>query len=107
MVNKGQVDILNSKEGKDPLYDRPLKIEVWYPAALPAKVNATTTYHEVMGTRGDSLRPLIPFMFKGRAVRDAVPSSKEGAFPLIVVSHGYVGSRYLMTYLTENLKIFW
>jgi predicted dienelactone hydrolase len=26
-----------------------------------------------------------------------------GAFPLVIVSHGYVGSRYLMTYLTENL----
>ena len=103
LLHKGQVDILNSKEGKDPLYDRPLRIEIWYPAALPANINATTTYHEVMGTRGDSLRPLTPFMFKGRAVRDAVPSNTDGAFPLVVVSHGYVGSRYLMTYLTENL----
>ncbi len=102
-VNKDQVDILNSKEGKDPLYDRPLTVEVWYPAALPQDLNVTTSYREVMGTRGDSLRPLIPFSFKGRAVRDAVPFSAAGAFPLIVVSHGYVGSRYLMTYLTENL----
>jgi len=27
----------------------------------------------------------------------------NGPFPLLVVSHGYVGSRFLMTYLTENL----
>jgi predicted dienelactone hydrolase len=103
LVHKNQVDILNSKEGKDPLYDRPLTIEVWYPAALPKDLNITTSYQEVMGTHGDSLRPLIPFSFKGRAIRDAVPFSTAGAFPLIIVSHGYVGSRYLMTYLTENL----
>lgn len=102
MVNKDQVDILNSKGGKDPLYDRPLTVEVWYPAELGSG-EASVTYAEVMGTRGDTLRPLIPFTFKGRALRDATPISNDGAFPLIVVSHGYVGSRYLMTYLTENL----
>lgn len=103
MINPDQVDILNSKGGQDPLYDRPLTVEVWYPATLPTNVKATVTYNEVMGTRGDSLRPLIPFTFKGRALRDAVPLQKEGGFPLVIVSHGYVGSRYLMTYLTENL----
>ncbi len=103
LVHPDQVDILNSKEGKDPVYDRPLTVEVWYPAEIPADTGAAVTYEEVMGTRGDSLRPLIPFHFKGRAFRDAAPMTSEGKFPLIVVSHGYVGSRYLMTYLTENL----
>lgn len=103
LVNKGQVDILNSKEGKDPLYDRPLTIEMWYPADIASNTEATVLYEEVMGIRGDSLRPLTPFTFKGRAMRDAKPVLKDGAFPLVVVSHGYVGSRYLMTYLTENL----
>lgn len=103
LIHKGQIDILNSKEGKDPLYDRPLTIEIWYPAVVHSQDEAKVTYEEVMGTRGDTLRPLIPFTFKGRAVRDAAPLSKEGAFPLILVSHGYVGSRYLMSYLTENL----
>ncbi len=104
-VNKDQVDILNSKDGKDVLYDRPLTVEVWYPAIAQADKEALVTYEEVMGTRGDTLRPLIPFTFKGRAVRNALPKMAEGAFvyPLVVVSHGYVGSRYLMTYLTENL----
>jgi len=101
LVNKNQVDILNSKEGKDPLYDRPITIEVWYPANVGDDAK-TVVYNEVMGTAGDTLRPLTPFTFKGRAYRDAQP--KIGTkFPLIVVSHGYVGSRYLMTYLTENL----
>lgn len=103
LLNPNQVDILNSKGGKDAMYDRPLTVEVWYPAEVSSGTDISVTYEEVMGTRGDSLRSLIPFTFKGRAVRDASPKASEGAFPLVVVSHGYVGSRYLMTYLTENL----
>ena len=103
LVNKDQVDILNSKAGKDPLYDRPLTVEIWYPANVAANAQASVVYEEVMGTRGDSLRPLVPFTFKGRAIRDAKPKTSVGKFPLVIVSHGYVGSRYLMTYLTENL----
>ena len=102
LVHKNQVDILNSKEGKDPLYDRPITIEIWYPASVSEDAK-TVVYDEVMGTAGDTLRPLTPFTFKGRAYRDATPMTGKGKFPLIVVSHGYVGSRYLMTYLTENL----
>ncbi|MFV1448471.1 dienelactone hydrolase [Maribacter sp. HS] len=101
LVNPNQVDILNSKEGNDPTYDRPITIEVWYPANVGDDAK-TVVYDEVMGTRGDSLRPLTPFSFKGRAYRDATPKTGN-KFPLVVVSHGYVGSRYLMTYLTENL----
>ena len=103
LVHKNQVDVLNSKKGIDPLYDRPLTVEVWYPAALPADTDASVIYNEVMGSSNDSLRPLIPFTFEGRAVRDADPLVSEGAFPLVVVSHGYVGTRYIMSYLTENL----
>jgi len=102
LVNKNQVDILNSKEGKDPLYDRPLTVEVWYPALVHNNTKRSVEYEEVMGTRGDSLRPVVPFTFRGRAVRKAEPE-QSAKFPLVIVSHGYVGSRYLMTYLTENL----
>ncbi len=103
LVNPAQVDILNSKGGKDGMYDRPLTVEVWYPAEVSSGTEVSVAYEDLMGTHGDSLRPLIPFTFKGRAVRDAAPKISKGVFPLIVVSHGYVGSRYLMTYLTENL----
>ncbi|SHI53956.1 alpha/beta hydrolase family protein [Pseudozobellia thermophila] len=103
LVNPDQIDILNSKNGKEARYDRPLTIEIWYPASIAPSTPASVTYHEVMGTRGDSLRPLLPFEFKGRALRDAEPVKAAQPFPLVVVSHGYVGSRYLMTYLTENL----
>lgn len=102
-VNKNQVDVLKSKGGVDPTYDRPLKVEVWYPANVAADVKEMVTYDQVMGSSNDPKRPLIPFTFLGRAVRDAAPKTTDGAFPLIVVSHGYLGSRLLLTYLTENL----
>ncbi|MCP9767054.1 dienelactone hydrolase [Lacihabitans sp. LS3-19] len=102
-INKNQIDILNSKKDNEVLYDRKLKVEVWYPANIPAGQIEMISYDEVMGSSNDPKRPLIPFQFKGRALRDASPISKDGKFPLIIVSHGYLGSRFLLTYLTENL----
>jgi len=103
LVNKNQVDILNFQAGQDIRYDRPLKVEVWYPAKLKKSEKELVTYDEVLGMSNDPKRPLVPFTFQGRASRDATPVAGEEAFPLIIVSHGYVGSRYIMTYLTENL----
>jgi predicted dienelactone hydrolase len=101
LVHADQVDILNSSADNEARYDRPLTVEVWYPADADAE--ALTEYDEVLGTAGNPKMPLRPFTFYGRATRDAAPVTADGAFPLVVVSHGYVGSRYLMTYLTENL----
>ena len=103
LVNKAQIDVLNAKSGISPLYDRPLKLEVWYPAQLQANEIESVVYNDFLGTPFDPKRPLIPFTFKGRAAKNAKPNISEGKFPLIIVSHGYTGSRVLMTYLTENL----
>ena len=48
LVNKGQIDVLKSKDGIDPLYDRPLKIEVWYPAIVPEGTPERVVYDEVL-----------------------------------------------------------
>jgi predicted dienelactone hydrolase len=103
LVNKGQIDILNSKKGVDPLYDRPLTVEIWYPAIIPAGKAEIATYHDTYGNLTDSSRPLTPFTFEGRALRNAAPNKIAGPYPLVIVSHGYPGSRVLLTYLTENL----
>ena len=103
LVNKNQIDVLKSKDGVDAFYDRPLKIEVWYPAIVPDETPERVMYEEVLGKSDDKKRPLIPFTYAGRAVRDAAPQYADGAFPLVIVSHGYVGSRLLLSYLTENL----
>ncbi|QDK82068.1 dienelactone hydrolase [Spirosoma sp. KCTC 42546] len=103
LVHKDQVDVLHQKEGNSPLYDRPLTVEIWYPARISANKPATVTYESVLGRANDPKRPLIPFTFAGRAARDAEPDASGGAYPLVIVSHGYLGSRLLLTYLTENL----
>jgi len=99
--NNNQPDVANFNKDEKPFYDRPLKVEVWYPAEIDSPT--VTIYDDFIGLANDEKRPLSPFSFKGRATRDAPPKNDEGAFPLVIVSHGYVGSRYLMTYLTENL----
>jgi len=103
VVHKNQLDILNSNSENTVFYDRPLTLEVWYPTALSEGDEIIENYQEVMGNQNDPKRPLIPFTFLGRAARDAKPLQTTTAFPLVIVSHGYTGSRYLMTYLTENL----
>ena len=102
-VNKNQIDILNSKGSETKFYDRNLKVEVWYPADLKADEKEYVKYEEVMGSSNDPKRPIIPFTFSGRSARNAKSIKNAGNFPLIIVSHGYLGSRFLLTYLTENL----
>ena len=103
LINKNQLDILNYGKGPDSLYNRPLKVEVWYPAEATSGSGELISYDEVMGQNGSPTRPIIPFTFLGRATRNAKPAFSDESYPLVIVSHGYTGSRYLMTYLTENL----
>ncbi|OLV18320.1 alpha/beta hydrolase family protein [Deinococcus marmoris] len=104
LTNPGQLDIVNApKEGDVPRYDRPLTVEVWYPAQGDSG-SGVTTYTDFLGSGpNDPKRPNTPFITLGRATRDAPPAASKAPYPLIIVSHGYPGSRYLMTYLTENL----
>jgi len=103
LVHPAQVDVLHGSAGQHPLYDRPLTVEIWYPAQIPSSQQPTVTYESTLGRANDPKRPLIPFTFQGRAARDAEPDPSGGAYPLVIVSHGYPGSRLLLTYLTENL----
>ena len=107
MVNPGQLDIANApKEGAIPRYDRPLTAEVWYPAPGPSGAGRAT-YQDSLGSGpGDPRRPVVPFTFTGRATRGAPArtlGAPQGGYPLVIVSHGYPGSRYLLSYLAENL----
>ncbi len=98
-----QIDILHfdQQTGKAPLYDRPLTIEVWYPAIIPKGQNERTAYPMPVPGR-DRPAGSPPFEITDTALRDAPPVAGS-EFPLVVVSHGYPGSRYFLTYLTGNL----
>lgn len=103
LVDKGRPNILKFKDGATPIYDRPITIEVWYPAVIPDSAAEIEIYHHVLGLHGQEDRPLVPITFKGRALRDAEADRNESAYPLIILSHGYPGYRYIFTYLAENL----
>ena len=79
-------------------------MEVWYPAAIPEGKTERTTYESAMPGRPDQIPPGAPKTFEiaGEALRDAPPVQGH-PFPLVIVSHGYPGSRTFLTYLTENL----
>ena len=73
---------------------RSLAAEFWYPAA--AGTQAGGRYETVLR---DGVTPTV---LHGQAARDAAPSD-AGPFPLVVVSHGYPGNRFLMAHLGEHL----
>ena len=98
LVNPGQLDILKARPGEAaPTYDRPLTVEVWYPARLQAGQSAGGTYR-VMTRDGKTEVTL-----SGKAVRDAAPDTSSAPYPLVIVSHGYPGNRFLLSHFGENL----
>lgn len=102
IVNPSQIDVLSSsKDNYKPLYDRPITLGVWYPADVSEDTVQLCEYTDHFGRidHGD----LEPFTRMGRAVKGAEPLKTEGSFPLIVISHGYPGSLFIMSYLCENL----
>ncbi len=91
-------DILNTPRGGETLlYDRSLTVEVWYPARLARGQQPGGQYST--STRN----PDITAILHGRAVRDATPLKTAGKSPLVIISHGYPGNRYLLSHLGENL----
>ena len=105
VTNPDQLDIIRyTVDNPNPRYDRPLTLEVWYPAVIPGNRPQATTYSDVLGSGPDNpARPNLRFRFAGRALRGALPDLQGGPYPLVIVSHGYPGSRVLLTNLTENL----
>lgn len=98
LIDPHRPDILRSTEiGQTVYYDRSLIVEFWYPAMLtdgqqPGEAYSSTTRN-----------PAITASLHGRAVRDAMAARGAGAMPLLIISHGYPGNRYLMSHMGENL----
>jgi hypothetical protein len=100
LVHKDQIDILSIDPAADkpetlPRYDRPLTVEVWYPAADGATGDTAIKAFIRDGKTEVTLQ--------GKAMRDADPAQPDAAYPLVIVSHGYPGNRFLMSHLAENI----
>lgn len=102
IVNHDQVDLKKVSENNPrPLYDRKLTVEVWYPAEVEEGTRQLSFYTDYIGGAGADY--IEAYDYPGRAVRDAEPFAQDGPYPVLVVSHGYPGSRYLLSHLGENL----
>ena len=82
----------------DATRNRPLTLEVWYPAKIEAN-QEKSLYKSTVGA--------TPYSVQARAGRDApmleASSGVGQKFPLIVYSHGQPGSRMQTHYLLEHL----
>ncbi|WP_312224050.1 alpha/beta hydrolase family protein [Rhizobium rhizoryzae] len=95
LTNPNQINVAKAEAGKEPpRYDRPLTLEVWY----PAKTDQMGGEYRTLLRDGKTEVTL-----KGRAVRDVEPLKPERKYPLIIISHGYPGNRMLLSPLAENL----
>ena len=97
-VDPDRIDILNTdRGGENAIYDRSLTVEIWYPAELATGQEPGGEYQAI--TRN----PAITATLVGSAVRDAEPSIADVRYPLVIISHGYPGNRFLISHLGENL----
>lgn len=92
-TDPGRIDVIAAADGGTPTTDRLFQTEIWYPAATGTEPG--TTYDTILRDG------VTPTTLTGSAARDAAPA--EGSFPLVILSHGYPGNRYLMSHLAENL----
>ncbi len=96
--NLHQADVVNTAAGAaTSYYDRRLLVEVWYPAQLAENQQPGGSY--ITKTRNQSITATL----HGRAVRNAKPLAGIEPLPLLIISHGYPGNRYLMSHLAENM----
>ena len=85
-------DLRASGDGPVQMAPRLLRCAVWYPAqaggdAAPYRATLRDGRQEAW--------------LRGRAVRGA--QAAEGQFPLVILSHGWPGNRFLMAHLGETL----
>ena len=100
LVHAQQPDVLATDRttGAVPLHDRPVTVDLWYPA------NTTPTMPRGFYEGLLSSEPPLPraaFRVPALAVKDAVPAL--GAYPLVVVSHGFGNDTAAFSWLGENL----
>jgi len=100
MINAAQIDIVAIDPSADrpaqfPTYDRPLTVQLWYPAFPGA-----TGSQELRAFMRDGRNEVG---LNGQGTLWAAPIIGDGPFPLVIVSHGYPGNRFLMSHLAENI----
>jgi len=97
VTDRNRPDIVRTKPGEETARrDRSLTLEVWYPAQA-TRAPSLGEYRAIMRD------PTVTVTLVGRAQRDAPPLVGDAPFPLLIISHGYPGNRFLLSHLGENL----
>ena len=94
LAQRGRMHVGVSTAQAELASGRRLTVEAWYPAAPGT---AAGTVYETLLRDG-----LTPVRLAGLACRDAAPDP-EAHPPLVVISHGFPGNRYLLSHLGEHL----
>ena len=101
ITNPNQLDILKAKAGEPiAMYDRPLTVEIWYPGKANGTPSAVTSSGQYKTFIRDGKTETT---LRGKATRDAAPDVGGAPYPLVIISHGYPGNRFLLSHLAENL----
>lgn len=100
LTNPDQLNVLEldaSVEAPDPLptYDRELVVQMWYPS-YPGATGSKAL-------RAFLRDPTLEVDLYGQATLWAAPVINSEPFPLVIVSHGYPGNRFLLSHLAENI----
>ncbi len=100
LTHYDQPDLMavDTKTDKNPLYNRRLIVDIWYPA-IPRKGAKPISYRAAFWA--EPPKPPVSFTVPGLAMLNATPT--RSAYPLVIVSHGYSNAPASMTWLTENL----
>jgi predicted dienelactone hydrolase len=93
LTDPERADVLNSAEALT-LAPRSLTAEFWYPAAESSEPGG---FYETLLRDG-----VTPVTLHGQAARDAT-ASDAGPFPLVLISHGFPGNRFLLSHMAEHL----
>ncbi len=87
--------------------DRPIVVEVWYPAVEEARGGPGVTYgtEDFLDARARAATAsiAIELSLPTTAVRDAAPRTEDGPFPVVLFSHGSYAVRVQSTFLTVDL----
>lgn len=100
LTNPDQLDVLSLDAQNDqpdplPTYSRPLTLQMWYPSFPGA-----TGSKEIRAFLRDATTEVS---LSGQATQWAAPIINSEPFPLVIISHGYPGNRFLLSHLAENI----
>ncbi len=93
LVNAGQIDMMAATQTAQPRYNRALTVEYWYPASAGTVAGG----HYVTVLRDGHRKVTL----QGIAARGAATGDLSG--PLVIISHGFPGNRFLMGHFGEHL----